>query len=117
MRFYISTGVAPVNPDSLASCSSSELRPRTRGSTGPWEAFDGVIDSGPAITSNANPMRLDIFARAPDNQLEHWSANAGWENLGNEFVGQPAATSWGPGRLDVFVVNISGALWWWWSES
>jgi hypothetical protein len=34
MRFYICTRVVPVNPNSLASCSSSEFRHRTRGSTG-----------------------------------------------------------------------------------
>ena len=79
-------------------------------------ALDGAISSGPAITSNPSPTRLDIFARAPDGELEHWSTPGGtglWENLGGEFVGQPAAASWGPGRLDVFVVNISGELWWW----
>jgi hypothetical protein len=85
-----------------------------------WERPEGTITSGPAITSNPNPIRLDFFARASDGELEHWSPSdtgVGWENLGNQFVGQPAAASWGPGRLDVFVVNLSGELWWWWSES
>src|SRR5262249_16506184 len=40
MRFYICTGVAPVNPDSLASCSSSEFRHRTRIASPP--SFDGA---------------------------------------------------------------------------
>jgi hypothetical protein len=36
-------------------------------------ALDDAISSGPAITSNPSPTRLDIFARAPDGELEHWS--------------------------------------------
>jgi hypothetical protein len=72
-----------------------------------------LTSSGSAAGTAAYATRLDIFARASDNELEHWSNKSyQWENLGNEFVGQPAAASWGPGRLDAFVVNLSGELWW-----
>jgi subtilisin family serine protease len=33
-----------------------------------------------------------------------------WVNLGGSFVGSPSAVSWGPDRLDVFVIGVDGAL-------
>ena len=30
----------------------------------------------------------------------------GWENLGGQIFGNPAAVSWGPNRLDIFAVGV-----------
>jgi hypothetical protein len=35
----------------------------------------------------------------------------GWESLGGASKGAPAATTWGPGRLDVFVRGADNQLW------
>jgi hypothetical protein len=83
-----------------------------------WEGpLGGPISSGPAITA-IHPPALDFFARLPDGGLGHLApvTMAAWEDLGGQFVGAPAAVSWGEGRLDVFVVNINGEVWWYWSE-
>jgi hypothetical protein len=92
---------------------------RNVGAWSGWEGFDGVISSGPAFTSYPS-SRVDIFARATDGGLAHWCPSTmppgQKENLGGQFVGAPAAVSWGEGRLDVFVVNINGEVWWYWSE-
>jgi hypothetical protein len=41
-----------------------------------------------------------------------WS---GWEALGGGCASRPEVVSWGPDRLDVFVVGEDGDLWhkWW----
>ena len=38
-------------------------------------------------------------------------AVVGWEPLGGVIVGDPLVTSWGTGRLDVFVIGTDGLLW------
>jgi hypothetical protein len=77
-----------------------------------WEAFDGAIDSGPAISSNIS-SRIDIFARdATSGNLVHWCPStmpAGqWESWNLPFLLQPAAASWGVGRRDVLVSDSRG---------
>jgi len=91
--------------------------------------------SWPGITNlravSWGPDRIDLFARNASNSVVHRAWNAGqwsppinedWENLGGEFyVGRPpAAVSWGPNRVDVFIIadpeqDGNGNVWhrWW----
>ena len=59
------------------------------------------------------------FAIFPDGQLwnRYWDGSAWhpWESLGGELTGNPAASSWGADRIDVWAPGIDGHLWhrWW----
>ena len=57
--------------------------------------------------------------RGSDRQLSHkwWDGSTwhNWQKLGGTFKGGPAAVSWGPNRIDVFVRGTDdhlGHLWW-----
>ena len=59
---------------------------------------------------------MDLFGVAPDASLWHkfytghdWQPFSGFERLPAAAAGCPAVSSWGPGRLDAFYVNASGA--------
>jgi hypothetical protein len=83
----------------------------------PWESLGGTIASEPAAVSWASD-RLDVFARANDNSLQHWwwdGANWGSDNLGGVLASAPAAVSWASDRLDVFAGGPGDSLshkWW-----
>ncbi len=103
---------------------------------GPAQVVNGQIvqqgmTSDPAAVA-WGPGRMDVFARGPDNALWHkwfdgaWVPTDNWERLGapgdvpvvnvtpplvGGFKGSPAASSHGPGLLDVFVRGIDDALW------
>ena len=55
-----------------------------------------------------------MFAVFNDGTLQHiWWDGAiwnDWENLGGNYQGEPAAVSWGPGRLDVFLLGADWQL-------
>src|SRR5262249_19541265 len=62
--------------------------------------------TGPSVVKLSDD-RIDVFAPGTDLQLLHrwrtgtqWTA---WEALGGTFAGSPAAVSWGPNHIDVFV--------------
>ena len=83
----------------------------------PWESLGGDLTSGPAVCSWA-AGRLDVFARAADNSLQHWwwdGSSWGSDNLGGSLTSDPAAVSWAAGRLDVFARGTGNSLehkWW-----
>ncbi|MET0693327.1 MAG: hypothetical protein ABWY56_05320, partial [Propionibacteriaceae bacterium] len=60
------------------------------------------------------------FGRGTDNACWHkwWDGSAwsGWESLGGGFNSGIAASSWGPGRLDLFGQGQDGACWHKWFE-
>jgi hypothetical protein len=60
------------------------------------------------------PDRIDVFAVFKDKALWHrwWDGQIWneWENLGGDYVGEPAAVSSVPGRIDVFATGTDGAL-------
>jgi hypothetical protein len=73
---------------------------------GTWNllAAHGVASAPAAVSSDYSTV--DVFATGFDNALwrSHW--NGSWsdpESLGGTWVSGPAAASWWPGRLDVFV--------------
>jgi hypothetical protein len=76
--------------------------------------------SSPAAVSWA-PNRIDLFGVASNGRLYHkaWNGFAwtGWASeLGAPPPGiapgsSPAVSSWGPGRLDVFVRGADNAIW------
>jgi len=96
----------------------------------PWSELSpppGGAASGPALSSWA-PKRLNLFVRGNDGALwwrffsgssstakptqeSNWST---WSSAGGQFVGDPAAASWGPERIDVVVAVADSTIWHWW---
>jgi hypothetical protein len=119
-------------PESLsvwvrATDSSLQQRYFSGGSWSGWELVPGSagkLAGGPSATSWA-PGRHDIVARGTKNQVLHWSWDSSdpkWyfdEALGSPkkegvpqgIVGDPAISSWGKNRLDLFAQGWNGHLW------
>jgi Repeat of unknown function (DUF346) len=96
---------------------SSQATVRVWALSRPWEDLAGVLASAPAAVSWAAD-RLDVFARAANNSLQHWwwdGANWGTDNLGGMLTSEPTAVSWAADRLDVFARAVDNSLqhWWW----
>jgi Beta-lactamase enzyme family len=74
---------------------------------------DGILRSAPATVFQPS-FGHDAFATGNDGAL-WWSSNAGsWNSLGAPpagVVGDPAAVSWGAGRIDLFVRGGDDHLW------
>ena len=53
--------------------------------------------------------------RGTDNHMWHkwWNGAvwSGWEDLGGILTSEPAAVSWGPGRIDTFVRGTDNHMW------
>jgi len=105
------------------------------GNHNPWEVADDATLTGgsfffygdPVLTS-WGPGRMDMFVYggdrhssvndgiAPYQLLHTWTENGlwsgHWEALGGrgQFQGDPAVTSWGPGRTDVFARGLNNRL-------
>lgn len=83
--------------------------------------YDWTPDSSPAVSSHAT-RRFDVYMVAKRRRdgalsLVHAYQTAfgalgwRWEVLDSgPLTGSPAAVSWGPGRIDVFLRHASGAL-------
>jgi hypothetical protein len=73
------------------------------------------FSSAPGVARSL-PNRLDVFAAGPGGNLLYgtWGANFGplgtWEWVGGVFHDNPAAVSWGPNRIDVFVRGMDNHL-------
>jgi len=80
-----------------------------------WQSLGGTLTSSPAATSPTSGV-IDVYGRGGDGAL--WSreyknnAWSSWSSLSGKLASGtgPAACSWGPGRLDVFVQGTNGAL-------
>ncbi|HWJ66757.1 MAG TPA: hypothetical protein VNT31_08775 [Nocardioides sp.] len=59
------------------------------------------------------PSGIDYEIRG---RLSVRSDGVGWESLGGTITSDPAAASWGPGRLDVFARGTDTALWHRWYD-
>ncbi|MDQ6945248.1 MAG: hypothetical protein M3256_03015 [Actinomycetota bacterium] len=80
---------------------------------------DGTLASPPAVTSWA-PGRIDVIVQGTDFNLyeRNWDTNAwsgGWQNILSPPVHpvtreRATITTWGPGRLDVFLRGVDGKL-------
>jgi hypothetical protein len=80
---------------------------------GGWIRLGGQWSSAPAVASRGYG-KLDVFVRGMDNALyrksfdinnsyDIWTGWSDWQRLGGELTqGDPAAVSWGNGRIDVF---------------
>lgn len=87
---------------------------------GQWRAYTPVdparyFASAPAVCAPA-PNRLELFALAADYRLQtgRFDGNAwgSWRNLGQRVLSSPpAAASWGPDRVDVFVRDNNRLAW------
>ncbi|MDQ6636372.1 MAG: DUF346 domain-containing protein, partial [Candidatus Dormibacteraeota bacterium] len=84
-----------------------------------WQEIGGLsLTSKPGAASWA-PNRFDVFARGPDQQMEHlwWDGIQwyGWEPLGGVLASGPGAAARSPGLLDVFVRGTDDQLYhrWW----
>jgi len=94
------------------------------GKWGPWAEVPeppGGAASAPALAA-VGPDRFALFVRGVKNNLWRLAydgdtartyAMADWANEGGEFVGDPAATSWGRNSIDVVVAVASKRLWHW----
>jgi hypothetical protein len=58
---------------------------------------------------------MEVFALFDDGELwdRYWDGAAWheWESLGGSLTGQPAASSWGADRLDVWAPGRDGGIW------
>jgi hypothetical protein len=77
-----------------------------------WVDRGGSIVGRPTVTTRTPAgYALDVFTRAqPTLALQHWYSRDGATfmqpvSLGGVLFATPSATSWGPGRLDVFSRN------------
>lgn len=87
---------------------------------GAWESLGGSTPDAPAVASRG-PGQLDVIVRGEPGRLRQSSALwhrafyggrwHGWESLGGELTGAPAATVDGPGRLWVSAPGLDGAVW------
>jgi hypothetical protein len=86
---------------------------------GDWKRVAADMIDGPAVASWA-PQRLDLFGRNSRGELVHEHSNdaihfGDRNNLGHPktgpLKGSPAALSFKPNRLDVFVRGADDALW------
>jgi hypothetical protein len=72
-----------------------------------WLTEAGALPVG-AIPNGLTSLRTKLGK----TKLQRWSH---WEKLGGAFASAPAAASWSPGRLDVFVRGTNDHLmhkWW-----
>jgi hypothetical protein len=80
---------------------------------GSWEKVGGVLATRPAAANRGT--RLDAFVQGTDNALWHtWSTGSGWtweQILGAQLTIDPAAVSFGPNRVDVFIRYPDASLW------
>ncbi|MFF7631551.1 hypothetical protein ACFZB9_00150 [Kitasatospora sp. NPDC008050] len=87
----------------------------------PWESMGGSFVSNPAAVS-WDSSRLDLFGVGTDGNIWHrsWNNPGGWGNWTTDFAAPPpglaagatpTVTSWGTGRLDLFVRGKDNAIW------
>lgn len=82
-----------------------------------WQALSSpigtVMNTGVSVIAlNSSNAQLDLFARGTDFTLQYNSWNGtwnGWTSLGGNLATAPAAVSWGPNRIDVFMVDQKNA--------
>ncbi|SDM23045.1 Repeat of unknown function [Geodermatophilus siccatus] len=90
-----------------------------------WVLLGLDFQFGPTAVASG-PDRLDVFCTGPGPEadpslsMHRRTLRAGtweprWRQLGGQFVGVPAATSWGGTRIDVFGQGVDGVVhhkWW-----
>jgi hypothetical protein len=89
------------------------------------EALGGALAGAPVAVA-ATAGQLDVFAQSVKRGLLHWAYSEGGGGFSNPtslpsaasgaILGQPAAVSWAPDRLDVFAAWHDGGLAHWWSS-
>jgi len=79
---------------------------------------NGSVQSSPAVAGVRGSERVDVFVRGSDSNvyLSQWTGSQWlpWQYRAappGGAVGEPAAVSWAPGRLDVFVRGPDSKLW------
>jgi hypothetical protein len=78
---------------------------------------DGTLRSAPATVHQAS-FGHAVFVVGTDGRLWWSTERVGWRSLGAPpvgLVGDPAAVSWGEGRVDVFVRGGDNRLWQQWT--
>jgi hypothetical protein len=85
-----------------------------------WESLGGSYNSAPAVASWGSG-RLDLFTIGSGSVQHRWYSGGQWsgtEDLGGQSFFEPAccyeppaAVSWGPGRIDLFVRGTDSNLW------
>jgi hypothetical protein len=83
-----------------------------------WEDTGLPMAGVPAVLEHA-VHRFDVFYRDPSNRARHaYLTDQGWtsEDLGAVILSDPAAASWGQGRIDVVALGIDYQPFHWWSR-
>jgi hypothetical protein len=83
------------------------------GSTAP-RSWGGILTSGPDVTV-AGDGDVTIAGAGTDRSVWFRTATVGWRSIGGQTDYAPAIVASEPGRLDVFVRGIDGALWHRWT--
>lgn len=104
-----------------AASASSALARGANGNMWEWTSA-GWSDTGlpmvgtPAVVANVAPHLLDVFYRDSGNNLRQaWKVGANWTSqaLSGVVVSDPAAVSWGPGRIDIVAFGGDYNLYHW----
>lgn len=83
---------------------------------GNWQSLGGEFTSVPKAVAD-QPNRLNVYAVGTDHVVWQMVGDGStwgpWQSLmGPAVSSTPAVTSWGPGRVDLFVLDTTdGALW------
>ena len=82
---------------------------------GNWQSLGGEFISLPKAVAD-QPNRLNVYAIGTDHAVWQiiWDGTTwgAWQSLmGPAGPSTPAVSSWGPGRVDVFVQSSDSALW------
>jgi hypothetical protein len=133
----VSWGPNRLDVFALDTAGTLEHKAWNGGSWQPWEVVPGVAKiafRGPMKAVSWGQNHLDLFAVGTDTQLYHISMDLvsatcwvtsgrfrfpvpcgqeSWgnvESLGGAITGVPAAVSWGPNRIDVFVKSFDNKI-------
>jgi hypothetical protein len=89
-------------------------------------SLGGAVQGPPSVVTWGGALERDsmfVFTRGPARELQYWRCDhrlewSGPHGLGGQLASYPAATSWGPGQLDVLAWDLNGnLLHWWYPES
>ncbi len=80
-----------------------------------WESLGGQFTQPPTAVSDQS-NRLNVYGVGTDGNVWEigWDGNrwSSWQSLrGPTAASTPSVTSWGPGRVDVFIQGTNKALW------
>jgi len=82
-----------------------------------WAPRGGILGSGPSADYQNGTTTINVFVRGGDGALYYETSTdngvsfTGFQGLGGVLIGDPGATSWAAGRVDVFIRGQDNQLW------